>query len=467
MKKDRMDHIAQAFAAQKAGVGRRRLEFGLAARRRALADLHAILKRREAEIIAAIAADFGKPEVEVILTEILPVSQEIRAARRHLRRWMRTRRVMPGIATFGTSARIRYEARGTALIISPWNYPFNLALGPLVSCLAAGNSAILKPSEMTPATSELIASIVAECFPADLVTVINGDKEVATALLELPFDHIFFTGSPAVGSIVMAAAAKNLSSVSLELGGKSPAVIGPGADLKQAADWVTFGKFTNAGQTCIAPDHLFVHDSIRDEFVAILRARISRAYGEGGKSPFLARIVNAGHATRLRGLLSDASAKGARTIMGEAGQGNDMPPTLIEAITPEMQIDHQEIFGPILPIFSFCDPDAVIARINSRPKPLSLYIFERNRGFADHIIESTSSGSVGINLTMLQFSHGGLPFGGVNHSGMGAAHGEFGFRAFSHQRAILSNRFSALPVLFAPYGRRVKWLVGVVKRLLG
>ena len=314
---------------------------------------------------------------------------------------------------------------------------------------------------------KLIASIVAECFPADLVTVINGDKEVATALLELPFDHIFFTGSPAVGSIVMAAAAKNLSSVSLELGGKSPAVIGPGADLKQAADWVTFGKFTNAGQTCIAPDHLFVHDSIRDEFVAILRARISRAYGEGGKSPFLARIVNAGHATRLRGLLSDASAKGARTIMGEAGQGNDMPPTLIEAITPEMQIDHQEIFGPILPIFSFCDPDAVIARINSRPKPLSLYIFERNRGFADHIIESTSSGSVGINLTMLQFSHGGLPFGGVNHSGMGAAHGEFGFRAFSHQRAILSNRFSALPVLFAPYGRRVKWLVGVVKRLLG
>ncbi len=462
------DRIAKAFALQKAGVERRRLEFGLAERKAALAALRDTIRRREPEIVAALASDFGKPETETILTEILPVLQDIRNAAANLRRWMRARRVAPTAATLGTSSRIRPEPRGVCLIVSPWNYPFNLALGPLVSCLAAGNSAILKPSEMTPATSALIADIVAETFDPALVTVIEGGKEVSTELLALPFDHIFFTGSPAVGKIVMEAAAKHLASVTLELGGKSPTIVGPKADIELAAKWVVFGKFANAGQTCIAPDHLYVHESVRDAFVAALRRRIATAYGEDPvASPHLARIVNAHHAKRLGGLLEDAAAKGARTLLGSRQDGTRMPPILLEAVTPEMQIDHEEIFGPVLPIMPYTDLDEVLARINARPKPLALYIFDRDRAFAERIVAATSSGGVGINLTVVHYTHHGLPFGGVNNSGIGAAHGEFGFRAFSHERGIMENRFSALPMLFPPYGPRVRRLVGLAKRFLG
>lgn len=461
------DKVLAAFSTQVAGLAARRRAFGLVERRQALSRLAAAIRRNEAALIAAMADDFGKPEAEVVLTEILPVLQEIRHASRHLRRWMRPRRVAPTLATFGTSARIRPEARGTCLIVAPWNYPFCLALGPLVSALAAGNSAIIKPSEMTPATSALIARLVAETFPPDLVSVVEGGVEVSTALLALPFDHIFFTGSPAVGKIVMAAAARTLASVTLELGGKSPTVIGPDADLKAAARWIAFGKFANAGQTCIAPDHVFVHHTVKERFVAELRDRIARTYGAGAKSPHLAQIVNPHHAERLSGLLEDALAKGARMTLDGAAQGRHMGPTLIEAITPEMAIDREEIFGPILPILPYDDLDAVIGRINAAPKPLALYIFDGTRAFADRIIAATSSGSVGVNLTVAQFSHTGLPFGGVNTSGMGAAHGHFGFRAFSHERAILTNRFSALPLIFPPYTARVKRLIGLITRVLG
>lgn len=461
------DQVALAFAAQSAGTVARRQDFGLAERRDALARLKAAITRHEAALVAALAADFGKPEAEVILTEVMPVLQEIRHASRHLRRWMRPRRGAPSLATLGTSARIRFEARGVCLIIAPWNYPFSLALGPLVSALAAGNSAILKPSEMTPATSALIARLVAECFPPDLVCVIEGGIEASTALLALPFDHIFFTGSPAVGKIVMAAAAKTLASVTLELGGKSPTIIGPDADLKAAAKWITFGKFANAGQTCIAPDHVFVHRSVREGFLTALRDRIARTYGQGASSPHLARIVNSHHADRLAGLLRDAVAKGARVTLDGTASGRNIGPTLIEAITPEMEIDHAEIFGPILPVISYDSLDEVIRQINARPKPLALYIFDGSRLRADQIITATSSGSVGVNLTMAQFSHTGLPFGGVNTSGIGTAHGHFGFRAFSHERAILSNHFSALPLVFPPYTKRVKRLINLIKRVLG
>ncbi|GGH43215.1 hypothetical protein GCM10011341_01780 [Frigidibacter albus] len=256
-----------AFAVQAAGVAARRRGFGLAERREALDRLAGAIRRNEAAVVAALAADFCKPEAEVILTELLPVMQELRHARRNLRRWMRPRRAWPTLATLGTSARIRPEARGVCLIIAPWNYPFSLCLGPLVSALAAGNSAILKPSEMTPATSALIARLIGEAFSPDLVTVVEGGVEVSEALLALPFDHIFFTGSPAVGKIVMAAAARTLASVTLELGGKSPTIVGANADLTQAAKWISFGKFANAGQTCIAPDHVFVHRSVKDAFL--------------------------------------------------------------------------------------------------------------------------------------------------------------------------------------------------------
>ena len=462
------DRISSVFALQKSGVERRRLEFGLAERKAALSALRDTIGRREGDIVAALAADFGKPEAEAVLTEILPVLNEIRHTLRNLAGWMRPRRVAPTMATLGTASRIRPEPRGVCLIISPWNYPFSLALSPLVSCLAAGNSAILKPSEMTPATSALIAEIVAETFEPGLVTVVEGGKEASTALLALPFDHIFFTGSPAVGKIVMEAAARHLASVTLELGGKSPTIVGPNADVALAAKWVAFGKFANAGQTCIAPDHLFVHESVKDAFVAALRERIAAAYGKDPlTSPHLARIVNEHHAGRLRGLLDDAKAKGARVIDGGAEQGTRLAPTLIEAVTPEMEIDREEIFGPVLPVIGYHDLDAVIARINAHPKPLALYVFDRDRAFAERIVAATSSGGVGVNLTVLHYSHPGLPFGGVNNSGIGASHGEYGFRAFSHERAIMENRFSALPMLFPPYTGARRRLIGLAKKFLG
>ncbi|MDR7127229.1 aldehyde dehydrogenase family protein [Pseudotabrizicola sp. 4114] len=299
------------------------------------------------------------------------------------------------------------------------------------------------------------------------MTVIEGGVAASTALLALPFDHIFFTGSPAVGRIVMAAAAKTLASVTLELGGKSPTIVGPDADIRQAAAWIAFGKFANAGQTCIAPDHVFVHASVKDAFLAALRERIRRAYGDGAASPDLARIVNDRQARRLSGLLRDALAKGARVTLGGAVHDCNMSPTLIEAITPEMDIDHDEIFGPILPVIVYDDIDAVTHQINARTKPLALYVFDTSRARINAIIAATSSGSVGVNLTMAQFTHTGLPFGGVNTSGIGAAHGHAGFRTFSHERAVMINRYSPLPMIFPPYTPRVKRLIGLFKGILG
>lgn len=457
---------AALFAAQSAQVAARRTGFGLAERRAALQRLAQMVRDHQPAIIAALAEDFGKPEAEVVLTEILPVMQDIRHTLRHLRRWMRPRRVMPTLTTFGTLARVVPQARGVCLIIAPWNYPFNLCFGPLVSCLAAGNSAILKPSEMTPATSALIARLVTETFPPDLVAVVQGGRDEAQALLALPFDHVFFTGSPAVGREVMAAAARHLTSVTLELGGKSPVIIGPGADVAQAAKWVAFGKFANAGQTCIAPDHVFVHDAVRAPFLAALRDRIAAAYGAGADSPHLARIVNDRHAGRLRGLLADAMARGAQVLTGGPGEGTRLPPTLVEAVTPEMALMQEEIFGPVLPILPFTDLAPVLNRINAGPKPLALYVFDRDAGFADRVLSATTSGGAGVNLTVMHYAHTGLPFGGVGNSGLGAAHGEAGFRAFSHDRAVLTNRFSALPLLFPPYAGRAKRLIALVRRFL-
>jgi aldehyde dehydrogenase (NAD+) len=459
--------VSAIFAAQKAAMASRRSSFGLHERRAALARLATAIRRSEAALIAALHSDLGRPEAETVLMEYLTVLEDIRHARRHLHRRMRPRRVSPSLVSFGSSARIVPQPRGVCLIIAPWNLPFNLALGPLVSCLAAGNSAIPKPSEMAPATSALIARLVAETFPPDLVAVVEGDKTVAERLLALPFDHIFFTGSPTVGKIVMAAASRNLTSVTLELGGKSPVIIGPDADLKQAAEWITFGKFLNAGQTCIAPDHLFVHNDIRQPFLAALRARIAHAFGSGTTSPHLARIITPAHADRLSALVADALAQGAEPLLQGERDGQSIGPTLLERITPEMRLDQEEIFGPILPILPFDDLGQVIDRINARDKPLALYIFDRGRARIDTVIRETTSGAVGVNLTLMHFSHAGLPFGGVNTSGIGAAHGVYGFRAFIHERAVLRNRFAALPLLFPPYTARVMRLIQTLKRILG
>jgi aldehyde dehydrogenase (NAD+) len=461
------DPILAAFTAQKARVAERRRSFGLAERRAVLAKLAAAIRDNEAALVAACAADLGRPEAETILIEYLTVLQDIRHARSHLWAWMRPRWVAPTLASFGSTARIEVQPRGVCLVIAPWNLPFALAMGPVISALAAGNAVILKPSELTPATSALMARLMAETLPPDLCTVIEGDKTVAERLLALPFDHIFFTGSPAVGKIVMAAAAKHLTSVTLELGGKSPVIVGEGADLERAADWITFGKFLNAGQVCIAPDHLFVHVSVKDRFLTLLRARIAKAYGSGAASPHLSQIVSEAHAARLAEVLADAVAKGAEPILNAGAKGRAMGPVLVEAITPEMRLDQEEIFGPILPILSYDDLGQVIDRINARDKPLALYVFDRDQGRIDRILGETTSGGVGINLTLVQFSHANLPFGGVNTSGIGAGHGVTGFRAFSHERAVLRNRFLMLPLIFPPYGPRVMRLIGVIKRVLG
>jgi aldehyde dehydrogenase (NAD+) len=461
------DPILAAFAAQKALAAERRRSFGLAERRAVLDKLAQAIRANEAALVAACAEDLGRPEAETILIEYLTVLQDIRHTRRHLRRWMRPRRVAPTLASFGSSARVEVQPRGVCLVIAPWNLPFALAIGPVISALAAGNAVILKPSELTPATSAFVKRLVAETLPPDLCTVIEGDKTVAERLLALPFDHIFFTGSPAVGKIVMAAAAKHLTSVTLELGGKSPVIVGEGADLERAADWITFGKFLNAGQVCIAPDHLFVHASVKDRFLTLLRARIAKAYGSGATSPNLARIVSDSHAARLSDVLADAVAKGAQPVLNAGAKGRAMGPVLVEAITPEMRLDQEEIFGPILPILPYDDLTQVIDRINARDKPLALYIFDRDLARIDRIVAETTSGGVGINLTLVQFSHANLPFGGVNTSGIGAGHGETGFRAFSHERAVLRNRFLPLPMIFPPYGPRVMRLIGILKRVLG
>jgi aldehyde dehydrogenase (NAD+) len=459
--------IATLFGRMKAGNDARRAAFDLAERRAALDKLAAVIRQNEAAIVAALHADLGRPEAEAILMEYLNTLQEIRHARSHLRRWMKPRRVWPTLATFGASGRVEVQPRGTCLIIAPWNLPFHLALGPLASCLAAGNAAIVKPSELTPASSALIAKMLSETFPPDLVAVVEGDKTVAEELLSLPFDHIFFTGSPAVGRVVMAAAAKTLASVTLELGGKSPVIVGPDADLKQAADWITFGKFLNAGQNCISPDHLYIHASVKDAFLALLRARIARAYGTGAASPHLTRIVSPAHAARLSALVTDALDKGATPLMTGGQEARALGPHLLEGLSPDMRLMQEEIFGPVLPVLSFTDLDSVIAAINARDKPLALYLFDRDPARLAEITRRTTSGAVGVNLTLVHYSHLNLPFGGVNTSGIGAAHGEAGFRAFSHERAVLRNRFLALPLLFPPYTPRVMRLVRLIKRVLG
>ena len=463
-----MSDVSALFAAQAAQTAARRLTFDRAARLAALDRLRRTILARERDIIAALFADLGKPEVEVRLTEIMPVLQEIGHARRHLRRWMRPRWVAPTLLMAGTSARVVPQARGTALIIAPWNFPFQLALGPLVSALAAGCSAILKPSELTPATTEIIAQIVAECFAPDFVAVVTGGVEEATALLALPFDHIFFTGSPAVGRVVMAAAAKTLASVTLELGGKSPVVVGADADVAKAARWIAWGRFMNAGQTCVAPDHVFVHASVAPALEAALRDRITAMYGpDPVASPALARIVDARNLDRVTGLVASATAAGAKVASGGAvlAAERKVDPTVLTGTTADMDISREEIFGPVLPLIPFDDLSLVLDRINAAPHPLALYVFG-GAELADRVTRSTISGSVGVNLTVLPFIHANLPFGGVGMSGMGSAHGYAGFAAFSHMRPVLRNRFLPMALLFPPYSGRVTRLARWVQRLV-
>ena len=419
--------------------------------------LDALIARREA-FAAAFAKDLGKPAVEVDLTELLPVIDDIRHAQKHLKRWMRPQRVAPTLVTLGTKARIVYQPRGRCLIIGPWNYPVSTLVGPLVSAVAAGNTAILKPSEFMPNVNAVIGEIVAEVFEPAEVAMVEGAIETSTHLLALPFEHVFFTGSPAVGKVVMAAAAKHLASVTLELGGKSPVVVDASADLRHAAEHVMWGKLVNAGQTCVAPDHLYVHRSVMDRFVALCREVLAERFGADAAavaaSESLGRMVHSRHAQRVVALVDDAVAQGARVLAGGAhdAQRRYVAPTLLAEVPDAARIAQEEIFGPVLPIAPFDSLDEVIARINAAPKPLALYLWSRDAGAVEQLRSETSSGSFCVNLCLQQYAHQNLPFGGVNNSGIGNAHGFFGFKAFSHERAVLAGGpFSALKLLFPPY----------------
>lgn len=416
-----------------------------------------LLQRREA-LYAAFALDLRKPPVEVDLTELMPVVDEARHAIAHLRRWMRPRRVRPTLTTLGTRARVLCQPRGRCLVIGPWNYPVNTLLGPLLSAIAAGNTVILKPSEFTPHVNAVVAELVAALFEPAEVALVQGGVETARQLLALPFDHIFFTGSPAVGKIVMAAAARHLTSITLELGGQSPVIVDATADLRQAAALILWGKCTNGGQTCVAPDHAFIHRSVMDRFVAHCRQLLAERYGATDDavqaSPDLARMVTQRHAERLGALIDDALARGATLLAGgrhDAAQ-RYVAPTLLGDVPADAAITGEEIFGPVLPLQAFDTLEEVIAQIDARPKPLALYLFSRDRAVQRHVAERTSSGGLGLNLCVQQYAHGGLPFGGVNHSGIGSAHGVHGFKAFSHERACLAaGAFSALSLFFPPY----------------
>ena len=449
------------FQTLKTGSSARRRSFDLAARRAALRRLSQMVLDHRAEIIAAVAADLAKPATEADLVEVLPVLAEISHATKHLSAWMRPRRAWPTLLMLGTSAALHPEPKGVALVIAPWNFPFMLALVPVVSAIAAGNAVVVKPSEMTPATSALIARILPAALPG-LVEVVEGGPEASQALLALPFDHIFFTGSPAVGKIVMAAAAANLVPVTLELGGKSPVVVGADADLARAASWIAWGKVLNAGQICVAPDHVYVHSSVKDAFTTALEAKL-RQMAKGG----VTAIVNERHYARLTRLIDDASAQGAvvQALGVDQPKTRHMATRLLTGTTADMLISNEEIFGPLLPLIAFDDLTEAVSSINAGPKPLTLYAFG-GAGLVERLRDETSSGSLGVNLTIMPFIHSNLPFGGVGNSGMGSGHGRAGFDTFSHLKPVLRNRFTLLPLLFPPYTGRVKRLKDIVLRLV-
>lgn len=424
----------------------------------------AIAERRDA-VLKALASDLGKPPVEAYF-ELVAVQQEIQLVRSRLRRWMAPRAVgLPVFLQPGRAEVIR-EPLGCVLVIGPWNYPFLLSLQPLVSALAAGNSVVLKPSEHAPATSALIAELISAAFPTTTVQVVQGDGPVAQALLQERFDHIFFTGGERVGRLVMEAAARHLTPVTLELGGKSPAVVLRDADLEVSARRLVWGKCLNAGQTCIAPDYLLVDEAVETSLIERLGERISQCFGDDPlASDDLGCLVNQAQFERLHALLEGARSRGQVLFGGQSDASRRrIAPTLIQVDSLDDPLMHEELFGPLLPVLRVNDLNEAIERINQRPKPLALYLFSKQRDAQQQILERTSSGGVCFNDVVMHVSVPDLPFGGVGNSGMGSYHGEAGFRTFSHERSVLRRPFRLdVPFRYPPYAGKLP----LVRRLLG
>ncbi|HTW37518.1 MAG TPA: aldehyde dehydrogenase family protein [Steroidobacteraceae bacterium] len=436
-----------------------------------------LLVRHEAELCAAAAGDFAqRPASLTQLMDVFPAVHALRFARRNVRRWMKPRRRRLGLplGVPGARGEVVFQPLGIVGLVSPWNFPVTLSFGPLAGILAAGNRALVKPSELTPRVSELLQSLVARHFDPCELAVVTGGVEVAREFAQLPFDHLLFTGSTAVGASVMTAAARNLVPVTLELGGKCPVLIGRSADLARAVDRILIGKLANAGQMCLAPDFVYVPQELRDAFVSAARSWVSRAYPGLPENPDYTAIVSAHHAERVLELLADARAKGATIIpLGEAAPRPAEPrsrliaPALILGATADMRVMREEIFAPLLPLCAYERFETVIAELASRPRPLALYYFGRDRAEERAILHRTRSGAVTVNDVAVHFLAEELPFGGVGESGMGSYHGEYGFQRFSHARAVFHQSrldLAGLTGLRPPYGRRLERVLRLMIR---
>ncbi|WP_174762939.1 aldehyde dehydrogenase [Anabaena sp. UHCC 0187] len=419
-----------------------------------------VIENKEA-IIQALKADLHKPEFETYATEIT-VTKEIDYALKHINSWIKPKKAAVPLDLFPYGAKIYPEPLGVVLIISPWNYPFQLIISPLVGTIAAGNCTIIKPSELAPHTSDLITELIHKYFSPEYITVVPGAVETSQQLLAEKFDHILFTGGTAIGKIVMEAAAKHLTPVTLELGGKSPCIIDTDINLEHTVKRIAWGKFINAGQTCIAPDYLLVDKKIKPDLVNALKRCLKEFYGENpATSPDYARIIHQKHFDRLTNLL-----KCGEVIIGGETKPEELyiAPTVVENVALTDMVMQEEIFGPILPIIEYTDINEAITLINSRPKPLALYLFSQNKSLQKRILQETSSGGVCINDTVMQVAVSSLPFGGVGDSGMGSYHGKAGFDTFSHYKSVLQNSFSLdINWRYAPYQGKLSLL----KRIIG
>lgn len=419
------------------------------------------IQKSEDLIVKALYDDFKKPEFEAVLTETNYVISELKDTIRNIRNWAKPKPVFPSLLNFPSTDYIFKEPYGNVLVIAPWNYPFQLALCPLISAVAAGNRVVLKPSELTPHTSAIIAKIIQKTFHVNHVEVFEGGVEVSNKLLAQRWDYIFFTGSVAVGKIVAKAAAENLTPVTLELGGKNPCIIDETADLKLAAKRIVWGKFINAGQTCIAPDYILIQKNMKINFISFLMQEITKAYGKKiEKSPDFARIVNTKNWLRLANMIDPE-----RVLFGGETDANALyiSPTLIEEPSLDSAVMKEEIFGPILPILTYETEEEIKNVISRYEKPLAFYVFSDNKSFAKKLITTYSFGGGCINDTVIHFSNKRLPFGGVGHSGIGAYHGQLSFDIFSHHKGVVKKaNWLDLPMRYAPYKEKLV----AIKRIL-
>ena len=430
-------------------------------RREDIRRLRDAVRQQAPRVAAAISADFGNRSVqETMVADIWPVLSSARHTLDHLASWMKPKRVSVGLELLPGRARLLYQPVGVVGIISPWNYPFQIAIVPLIAALAAGNRAMLKPSELTPRTSEFLAEFLDKLFPQEKVATVLGGPETGAAFASLPFDHLFYTGSTSVGRRIMRAAAENLTPVTLELGGKSPCVVGEDGVSPATAQSVAFGKLLNAGQTCIAPDYALVPQARREDFIGLISQAITRLYPSLRGNPDYTSIVNDRHYDRVTGLLDEARRRGVRIV--EINPANEALPPAERKLAPCLLIDppddlavmREEIFGPILPILSYDGLDQAIEHINSRPRPLALYYYGSREADRDKVLSRTVSGGASINETLMHIVVENLPFGGIGPSGMGAYHGEYGFQTFSHRKGVfLQSRINGSSILRPPFGR--------------